>query len=68
MIYNFIVKQIKIEKKKKDEKEISTANNSSKEDYKNDFYVNIDRRLIKIDIPSIYLVHAKGDYININRR
>ena len=31
----------------------------------NDLYVNIDRRLIKIDIPSIYLVEAKGDYINV---
>lgn len=31
----------------------------------NDFYVNIDRRLIKIDLPSIYLIEAKGDYINI---
>ncbi|THD67601.1 response regulator transcription factor [Robertkochia marina] len=31
----------------------------------NDLYVNIDRRLIKIDIPSIYLVQAKGDYIQI---
>jgi len=31
----------------------------------NDLYVNIDRRLIKIDIPSIYLIEAKGDYINI---
>lgn len=31
----------------------------------NDLYVNIDRRLIKIDIPSIYLVEAKGDYIQI---
>ena len=30
-----------------------------------DLYVNIDRRLIKIDIPSIYLVEAKGDYIQI---
>ena len=30
-----------------------------------DLYVNIDRRLIKIDIPSIYLVEAKGDYILI---
>ena len=29
----------------------------------NDLYVNIDRRLIKIDIPSIYLIEAKGDYI-----
>ncbi|MFT4806330.1 MAG: two-component system response regulator LytT, partial [Psychroserpens sp.] len=28
-------------------------------------YVNIDRRLIKIDIPSIYLVEAKGDYIQV---
>lgn len=31
----------------------------------NDLYVNIDRRLIKIDIQSIYLIEAKGDYINI---
>ncbi len=31
----------------------------------NDLYVNIDRRLIKIDIPTIYLIEAKGDYINI---
>ncbi|MUU78713.1 LytR/AlgR family response regulator transcription factor [Winogradskyella endarachnes] len=31
----------------------------------NDLYVNIDRRLIKIDIPSIYLVEAKGDYIQV---
>lgn len=31
----------------------------------NDFYVNIDRRLIKIDLSSIYLIQAKGDYINI---
>ncbi len=34
-------------------------------DSANDLYVNIDRRLIKIDIPSIYLVEAKGDYILI---
>jgi DNA-binding LytR/AlgR family response regulator len=30
-----------------------------------DLYVNIDRRLIKIDIPSIYLIEAKGDYIYV---
>lgn len=30
-----------------------------------DLYINIDRRLIKIDIPSIYLIEAKGDYINV---
>ena len=28
-------------------------------------YVNIDRRLVKIDIPSIYAIEAKGDYIQI---
>jgi DNA-binding LytR/AlgR family response regulator len=32
---------------------------------KNDLFVNIDRRLIKIEIPSIYLIEAKGDYIQI---
>lgn len=31
----------------------------------NDLYVNIDRRLIKIDIPSIYLIEARGDYIHV---
>lgn len=36
-----------------------------KPEIKNDFYVNIDRRLIKIDFNSIYLIEAKGDYINI---
>lgn len=30
-----------------------------------DLYVNIDRRLIKIDLASIYLIEAKGDYILI---
>ncbi len=31
----------------------------------NDLYVNINRKLIKIDISSIYIVEAKGDYIQI---
>ena len=31
----------------------------------NEFYVNIGHRLIKIDIPTITLVQAKGDYIII---
>ena len=43
--------------------ETHTATNEG--DSANDLYVNIDRRLIKIDIPSIYLVEAKGDYILI---
>ena len=41
------------------------ASKNKVEEIKNDFYVNIDRRLIKIDLPSIYLIQAKGDYINI---
>ncbi|CAL2082174.1 LytR/AlgR family response regulator transcription factor [Tenacibaculum dicentrarchi] len=45
---------------KTDSKEVKSAVG-----YSNDFYINIDRRLIKIDLPSIYLVEAKGDYINI---
>lgn len=43
----------------------STTNKEKKVDTENDFYVNIDRRLIKIDLPSIYLIEAKGDYIKI---
>lgn len=35
------------------------------EDTSEEFYVNIDRRLIKIDIASINVVEAKGDYILI---
>ncbi len=42
-----------------------TAESNTDTSYENDFYINIDRRLIKIDIPSIYLVEAKGDYIHI---
>ena len=30
-----------------------------------DLYINIDRRLVKIDIRTIYLVEAKGDYVLI---
>ncbi len=29
----------------------------------NDLYINIDRRLIKVNIPSITIVEARGDYI-----
>ncbi|MBT8269668.1 MAG: LytTR family DNA-binding domain-containing protein [Bacteroidia bacterium] len=36
-----------------------------KEATNKELYINIDRRLIKIDIPSIYLVEAKGDYIQV---
>lgn len=44
---------------------VKTEETTTEAGYANDFYINIDRRLIKIDIPSIYLVEAKGDYIHI---
>lgn len=43
----------------------STRKGTQKSTTENELYVNIDRRLIKIDIPSIYLIEAKGDYINV---
>lgn len=43
----------------------ATAQQDQPVDTATEFYVNIDRRLIKIDIASINLVEAKGDYIQI---
>jgi len=76
--YNFIVdyllKPIKLPRfikaiEKVNRKEISSNSLTSQvthtPDIENDFYINIDRRLIKIDLPSIYLIEAKGDYIKI---
>ena len=36
--------------------------NPNKSDY---LYVSVDRRLVKVHIPSINIIEAKGDYINI---
>ncbi|MFI1773298.1 LytR/AlgR family response regulator transcription factor [Thalassobellus citreus] len=44
---------------------VATSSESVESSSGNDLYVNIDRRLIKIDIHSIYLVEAKGDYIHV---
>lgn len=73
--YNFIIdyllKPIELSRFKKaiaksENKNIETTPSDSEvKDISNDFYVNIDRRLIKIDLPSIYLIEAKGDYIHI---
>lgn len=43
---------------------IKTSNNEEAL-AESDLYVNIDRRLIKIDMSSIYLIEANGDYINV---
>jgi DNA-binding LytR/AlgR family response regulator len=34
-------------------------------DNANEFYINIDRRLVKIEMASVNIVQAKGDYIHI---
>jgi two-component system response regulator LytT len=74
-IIDYLVKPIAPErflkaiKKAKDKPNKSSGSSESSEKVEttsgNDLYVNIDRRLIKIDIPSIYLIEAKGDYINV---
>ncbi len=73
-IVDYLVKPITPERfqkaiQKAESSPVSATSTSSSEHVEttsgNDLYVNIDRRLIKIDIPSIYLVEAKGDYILI---
>ncbi|WP_138432899.1 LytR/AlgR family response regulator transcription factor [Winogradskyella algicola] len=74
-IVDYLVKPITPERFKKAIQKAEAIANTPKKTKKpaddvetssgNDLYVNIDRRLIKIDIPSIYLVEAKGDYIQI---
>jgi two-component system response regulator LytT len=71
-IIDYLLKPLELTRFKKaiekaQKKTLTNVSSSAKEtkDSENDFYVNIDRRLIKIDLPSIYLIEAKGDYINI---
>ena len=54
---NFRQSGSKLTEKNKEKENIVTESN--------EFYVNIGNRLIKIDIPSVTLVQAKGDYIVI---
>jgi len=71
-IIDYLLKPLELTRFKKAidkalKKTLTKADSPAKttKDNDNDFYVNIDRRLIKIDLPSIYLIEAKGDYINI---
>jgi two-component system response regulator LytT len=71
-ILDYLLKPIELTRFKKAikkvERELLAQSHLDKEkepEIKNNFYVNIDRRLIKIDLTSIYLIEAKGDYINI---
>ena len=58
-------KLIYLENLENTKKTTSDFTQEEDEEHKNDFYVNIDRRLVKIDLPSICYVQAKGDYIYV---
>tara|TARA_B110000444_G_C18814810_1_gene584549 strand:- start:126 stop:836 length:711 start_codon:yes stop_codon:yes gene_type:complete len=71
-IVDYLVKPIKPERFKKSIQKVegklnegvtAATTNKEKQQTGDDFYININKRLIKIDIQSIYLVEAKGDYI-----
>tara|TARA_R110002020_G_scaffold389984_4_gene600467 strand:+ start:949 stop:1665 length:717 start_codon:yes stop_codon:yes gene_type:complete len=49
----------------KGESEVTKSQSAESGQSENYLYVNIDRRLIKINFDSIYLIEAKGDYILI---
>ena len=70
-VVDYLLKPITEERFKKALKKINsfsenTYNFSEKKiENKNFLYVNVERRLVKINISEIYLIEAKGDYINI---
>lgn len=71
-IVDYLVKPIAIDRFKKAIKKAQhhtvSANSSTAQtddEPQNHLFVNIDRRLVKIDIPSISIIEAKGDYIYI---
>jgi len=47
------------------QKTVAPQESKQEEASEKEMYVNIDRRLVKIDLHSIYLIEANGDYINI---
>lgn len=71
-IADYLVKPIKFPRFMKSLSKITPLHNNSENAAKegldqtnHELYVNIDRRLVKILISEIYLIEAKGDYINI---
>jgi len=69
-VVDYLVKPITKERFNKSLEKLDSLSTSEKKPTKqkntSDFiYVNVDRRLVKVSIPSIYLIEAKGDYINI---
>jgi DNA-binding LytR/AlgR family response regulator len=72
-VVDYLVKPVRFDRFKKSIDKLSTLINkgvinqvnTSTEPQVNDLYVNIDRRLIKIDFSEINIIEAKGDYIKI---
>jgi len=74
-IVDYLVKPITLERFQKaiqkaiDKKPSEIKDDSTEElpvsSSKDDLFVNVDRKLIKIDIPTIQVIEAKGDYILI---
>lgn len=71
-VVDYLVKPLTFERFQKSMDKISqiaapsdTKLEENQETTEDKLYVNIDRRLVKIHIPDIYLIEAKGDYINI---
>ncbi|MCM4156444.1 LytTR family DNA-binding domain-containing protein [Gramella sp. AN32] len=72
-IVDYLVKPLSIDRFNKSVQKAFSSNNtvipseaeSLDEETHKILYVNIDRRLIKIDLPSINIIEAKGDYILI---
>ena len=71
-VVDYILKPVTLERLKKavdkvvvvsNEKDLTptTVSNAAQKE----MYVNVDKKLVKINIPEIYLIEAKGDYIHI---
>ena len=71
-VVDYLVKPITLERFEKsllklshlEDAKVSVDETVSKKEA-NFIYVSVDRRLVKINIPDIYFVEAKGDYISI---
>jgi two-component system response regulator LytT len=55
------IQKAKLHKKAPKPREVKAID----EDSVNEFYINIDRRLIKIEMASVNIIEAKGDYIHV---
>ena len=73
-VVDYLLKPIEFNRFEKAIQKLSLFNKSTEEegtielktsDKDSYLYVNVERRLVKIDIPEIYLIEAKGDYIKI---